>query len=277
MTPLVAIIMRSKNEMPHLRAALTSLTNQSFDAFELFVTDSGSSDGSIEILREYCKAEHLTQIPAEEYAPGKVLNEAVARITQPIVVLLNADAIPLSKTWLEQLVDPIISNEADATFSKQVARPDADFMVSYDYQRAYDPEKSTEESFSAVACAFKRELWERHKFQNQHYAEDHIWASACTTFGARLRFIPESEVEHSHNYSLTQLYYKKFRHGFALATTVGIVSLLRHRLYLCFRELVRDFIFTCQEKQFRTLPYNIAYRITIHAGLYRGIKAGSFK
>jgi hypothetical protein len=40
---------------------------------------------------------------------------------------------------------------------------------------------------------------------------------------------------------------------------------------------VRDFIFTCQEKQFRTLPYNIAYRITIHAGLYRGIKAGSFK
>ena len=277
MTPLVAIIMRSKNEMPYLRAALTSLMNQSFEAFELFVIDSGSNDGSVELLREYCNPEQLTQIPATDYAPGKVLNEAVSRITQPIIVLLNADAIPLSETWLERLVEPIISNEADAAFSRQVARPDADFIVSYDYQRAYDPEKITPESFSAVACAFKRELWERHKFQNQHYAEDRIWATACNTFGAHLRFIPESEVEHSHNYSLTQLYYKKFRHGFALATTEGMVSFIGHRLYLCFRELVRDFIFTCQAKQFRTLPYNMAYRITIHAGLYRGIKAGSFK
>ena len=275
MPPLAAIIMRSKDEMPHLRFALESLKTQSFHDVELFVIDSGSSDGSIELLKEHCDADHLIEVPAEDYAPGKILNEAIARTNHPVVVLLNADAIPKTTDWLEALLRPILNSTADATFSKQIARPDARFIVAYDYQRAYDPDTINGDSFSAVACAFKRELWERHKFHNQGYAEDVIWATACQLFGATLQLVPEPEVEHSHNYSLTELYYKKFRHGLAFAEHEGKTSVLGHRVYLCLRELVRDFAFACREKQFRTIPYNLAYRITIHAGLHRGIKEGA--
>ena len=168
----------------------------------------------------------------------------------------------------------VLENTADATFSRQIARFDAPFIVTYDYQRAYDSTLIKDDFFSAVACAFKRELWDRHKFHNQGYAEDFIWATACNTFGASLQLVSESVVEHSHSYSLTDLFYKKFRHGYAYAKNEGKISALGHRIYLCLRELVRDVLFACREKQFRTIPYNIAYRITIHAGLHRGIKAG---
>jgi len=275
MSPSIAIIMRSKNEMPHVHAVLEILHQQTFRDFELFAIDSSSTDGTFGELRKYCDSSHLTQIDPENYLPGKVLNEAIARTRHEIIVLLNADAIPRSKTWLEQLIQPLLDEDADATFSRQVARPDAHFIVAYDYQRAYVPEKPGDHFFSAAACAFKRELWERHKFHQDGYAEDAIWATACRIFNARFQLVPESKVEHSHNYSMEELFRKRFRHGSSFAKIHGETSSLGHSTYLCVRELVRDFFFACRQRQFRTIPYNIAYRLTIHAGLHRGIKRGS--
>ena len=271
----IAIIMRSKNEMPHLRATLDMLDRQTCRDFDLFAVDSGSSDGSLEELWKRCNADHLTQIDPDDYLPGPVLNEAIARTAHQTIVLLNADAIPRSKDWLEKLVQPILDDTADVTFSRQVARPDARFIVAYDYQRAYAPETSGDHFFSAVACAFKRELWDCHPFQKQGYAEDLVWATSCRTFNARFQLVPESEVEHSHNYSMTDLFLKKVRHGCSFAKIHGKPSPLGHRLYLCGRELVRDLLFACRKRQFHTIPYNIAYRVTIHAGLHSGLRGGA--
>jgi rhamnosyltransferase len=260
MTPLAAIIMRSKNEMPHVRTALDMLKRQTFRDYELFAVDSGSTDGSVELLH----GAHLVEIPPEGYSPGQVLNDAIARTGHSIIVLLNADAIPLSDSWLETLLLPILGNEADATYSRQVARPGAPFIVAYDYQRAY--KAST--GFSAVACAFKRALWEQHKFRPQGYAEDIAWANACRENGARIRLAADSIVEHSHHYTLKELFKKRYRQ----AATFADGPNLGKQIYRCTRELVRDFLFACRKLKLHTIPYNIAYRITIHAALYRGLK-----
>lgn len=275
MLPSIAIIMRSKNEMPHVCRTMEMLKEQAFSGFELFAVDSGSTDGTLEELRTHCDADHLRRIAPGDYMPGKVLNEAIARIDHDIIVLLNADAVPRSRDWLGQLVRPIITDAADATFSRQLARSDALFIVDYDYQRAYNPENPPDHFFSAAACAFKRGLWERHKFHEDGYAEDAIWATSCRMFNARFQLVPESEVEHSHNYPLKELYRKRFRHGSSFARALGETSPIRRRLCLCARELVRDLYFTCRQRQFRTIPYNIAYRATIHTGLHRGIKEGA--
>ncbi|MEE9369668.1 MAG: glycosyltransferase family 2 protein [Pontiella sp.] len=270
MTSSVAIIMRAMNEMPYTRSALDMLKQQTVSNFDIFAVDSGSTDGTLETLQAHSVS--LQQIRPEDYVPGKVLNEAIARTHHEIIVLLNADAIPQSTDWLEKLIQPIINDETDATFSKQIPRSDAHFIVSYDYERAYNPGEIAPEFFSAVSCAFKRAIWEAHNFPNHDYAEDTIWASACLIYGARFQFVPESEVEHSHNYTRQQLFDKKYRHGYALGTTQGKTSPLSHRLYLCGRELLRDFIYACKKKQFRIIPNNIAYRIIIHTGFHAGIR-----
>ena len=162
----IAIIMRSKDEMPYLRTTLERLRSQTVQHFDFFAIDSGSTDGSVDLLRSYCDADHLLEIPHKTYQPGRVLNDAIEAIDHQLIVLLNADAVPQSEEWLEKLVNPILKKTADATFSRQIARPDARFIVAYDYQRAYDPKTASDSFFSAAACAFSRDVWEHHKFQN---------------------------------------------------------------------------------------------------------------
>ena len=176
-----AIIMRSKDEMPHAVAALQGLARQSWTDWTLYNVDSGSTDGTLETLRAF-NPDRITEIPPRAYIPGKVLNDMIARTTEEWIVFLNADAIPLNDAWLERLLRPLLDGAADATMSKQHARPDALFIVDYDYRRAYDPRNIKDENedfFSAVACAFRRSWWERIKFPESGYAEDLAWAKAC--------------------------------------------------------------------------------------------------
>ncbi len=274
MSSSVAIIMRAKNEMPHVRRTLEMLQRQTHRDFDLFAIDSGSTDGTLDELLGACEPGHLSRIEPQDYHPGKVINEAIARTDHDIIVLLNADAVPCSEEWLGLLVEPLLNHTADVTYSRQIARPDASFVVAYDYRRAYGSGTPANAFFSAAACAFHRKVWEQYKFHENGYAEDAVWASTCRMFNIRFALVPESVVEHSHNYSLEELYQKRFRHGLSFARYLGQTSSLGRRAYLCLREIVRDLVHACGQRQFKSIPYNLAYRVTIHAGLHRGMRKG---
>lgn len=274
----VAVIMRSKNEMPYLSKALESLRRQTFQDFELWAVDSGSTDGSVAVLREQIDSEHLIQIPPEAYIPGKVLNEMIARTTQEFIVLQNADAVLRSDDALEKLLHPLLEDEADVSMCKQVPRPDALFIVTYDYLRAYNPKNikgGNADFFSAVTCAFRRNLWEKIRFPENGYAEDVAWAKACRNRRARFTLVAESGVEHSHNYTLRSLYHKKFRHGVTFAKIYGRRANLFFQMLELGKECTRDFLYAVRKGRFDTIPYNLAYRAVIHTALYRGLKAGA--
>lgn len=261
MLPTVAIIMRAKDEMPHVQKALEVLGRQTFTAFTLHGVDSGSSDGTLELLQQHC--DKLTQILPEEYAPGKVLNDAIRQTDQRIIVLLNADAIPLSNTWLENLVIPIIGREYEAVYCQQKPRPDAHFIVRSDYERAYNSNHVDPGFFSAAACSFRRELWKHHHFRETGYAEDRDWAAACLADGARIGLLKNCPVEHSHNYSLSELYQKRRRQAVTLQKTPSAA-----RAYLdCAREIIRDLLTAAQNLKLHTIPYNLAYRLAIYKAL----------
>lgn len=274
-TAKVAVIMRSKNEMPYATPALEGLFSQTRRDFALYAVDSGSTDGTLEAIRAF-KPDRLVEIPPKSYVPGRVLNDMVAATTEPIIVFLNADGIPHDEHWLERLLAPISAGSADATMSKQNARSSARFVVQYDYRRAYDPRNikaENEDFFSAVACAFRRELWDATKFPESGYAEDLAWARECRLKGARFKLVLDSEVEHSHNYTIQELYRKKFRHGQTYRRIYGLKPALLVQAYQCTRELVRDFLYALSRGRLDTIPYNVAYRITIHLALYKGSRA----
>jgi rhamnosyltransferase len=200
----------------------------------------------------------------------------IARTSESVIVFLNADAIPLDDEWLKRLLKPILDGEADAVMSKQTPRDDARFVVKYDYRRAYDPKNIKEENedfFSAVACAFRRELWDTRKFPESGYAEDLAWARECRLQGARFKLVLDSDVEHSHNYTIKELYRKKFRHGQTYKRIYGLQPGLFDQVYKCARELIRDFLYTLIRGRFGAIPYNMVYRITIYLALYKGARA----
>ncbi len=266
MPPTVAIITRAKNETPHVRRALEALTRQTFTAFDHFAVDSGSTDGTLEALE--ASGATLTRIAPEDYVPGPVLNAAIDRTHHEIIVLLNADAVPLTDDWLAKLLQPILENRADATFSRQVARADARFIVAYDYERAFNPANIVPGFFSAVACAFRRPLWETRPFPAEGYAEDAAWAKDHEAAGARFEFVPDSAVEHSHNYSLEALFAKRHRQ----ALTFNEAPKVGRQAAACLKEILRDLIHAAAKWKFQTIPYNSAYRVVIHRAVHGGLK-----
>lgn len=51
--PKVSIILISYNEADYLKTAIESVLQQDYENIELIIGDDGSSDGSIEIMKEY--------------------------------------------------------------------------------------------------------------------------------------------------------------------------------------------------------------------------------
>ena len=271
--PKVAVIMRSKDEQPYVREALENLMVQTYTNYNLYNVDSGSSDGTLEVVKVF--SESVKSITSGSYVPGTVLNDMISSCHEKIVVFLNADAIPRDVDWLRKLIEPILNDEADATFSRQLPRDDALFIVKYDYARTYSD--STDSSsdfkkFSAVACAFKREVWDEVKFYDDGYAEDLVWAIQCERQGYRFKYVHEAVVEHSHNYSIKSLFRKKFRHGLVYYRLRMQKPSAMMQLYLCGRELLRDLLKSIKTSSISAIPYNILYRVTIHCAIYRGIK-----
>ncbi len=270
----LAIIMRAKNEMPYARRALAALRTQRRSDWRLYAIDSGSTDGTLEEIEAFGPDE-LVRIAPEDYEPGPVLNRMVGMAREPIIVFLNADAIPLDDDWLGNLVAPVEAGSVDATMSVQVARPDADFIVAYDYARAYDPRNIKEENedfFSAVACCFKKTLWQAHPFKEKGYSEDLAWARDCRRAGASFRLVTTSRVEHSHNFTLPGLHKKRYRHGKAYVDIFDAKPDPVGQTVSCLREMVRDVFHAARCGRVDAIPFNLAYRYTIHRALFLGIR-----
>ena len=51
--PKVSIIMPSLNVAPFIRQCMDSVVTQTLKEIEIFCVDAGSTDGTLEILREY--------------------------------------------------------------------------------------------------------------------------------------------------------------------------------------------------------------------------------
>ena len=85
--PKVAVIMRSKDEQPYVREALENLMVQTYTNYNLYNVDSGSSDGTLEVVKVF--SESVKSITSGSYVPGTVLNDMISSCHEKIVVFLN--------------------------------------------------------------------------------------------------------------------------------------------------------------------------------------------
>lgn len=70
---------------------------------ELIIVDNGSTDGSVDYLREHYPAVRLICFE-ENYGFAEGYNRAIASLPHPIIVLLNSD-VRLSAGWLEEALE----------------------------------------------------------------------------------------------------------------------------------------------------------------------------
>jgi rhamnosyltransferase len=220
--PLVSIILRSYNEGWALRETLPALERQEYANRELIVIDSGSTDGSVDMLRQACPR-HFIQIQPREYVPGRVMNLGMRLACSDYCLFLNADATPQGPNWLRPLVTPLFEKNTAAVFGRQIPRPGCQAAYACDYDRCFGPQRESvrwDHFFSMVSSGLRKDIWSRRGFlETIQYAEDDEYTRWCKAQGYCVVYCPESVVMHSHNYSPAEAYKRSYGDARALAVS----------------------------------------------------------
>lgn len=250
--PLISIVMRSFNEAWALKETLPALKQQDWTDFELIVIDSGSSDGSQDLIRA-AKPAHFIQITPQQYNPSRVMNRGMRLARSERVIFLNADATPQNKSWLRLLANALVDTRVAACFGRQIPRPDCQAVFACDYDRCFGPQRESanwDHFFSMVSSGLRKDVWQRRGFREDlQYAEDDEYTRWCRSQGYDVVYVPESVVMHSHNYTPQQSWKRSFGDARAIGQAwrgtpemrwpktvlMGWMNDVRHDLKWCLR------------------------------------------
>ncbi len=276
----ISVIMRSYNNAGVIEETLTALFAQRLRNFELINVDSGSTDGTVGIIKKFNST--LIQIPPSEYKPGRVLNRAIEKSQGDWLVFLNSDATPVGPRWLEALIAPLGHSKVAATFGCQQPRKDARSGARRDYQRAFGNGNHPEwkrHFFSLANSAIRRDLWEVHPFSEElQFSEDVEWSFRAWKAGWCVEYVPEACVVHSHNYTVPETWRRFVGEGEADAKifpwSAWRGSFLRYALLPYFADVIRDMAFSLSLGTVRGMVESPIYRAAEKYGRYWGFRKG---
>lgn len=279
MTPFV--VMRSHNDMPLIAETLSRLHEQD-RAFELVCLDNESTDGTVEEVRKYTK--RIVNIPAGTYVPGRVLNLGMEQSQGRFVVFLNSDCTPQNTWWLSSLLRGFDRDDrVAAVFGRQIPRDDCHPLHAKDTEDTYgdgERQKYWRHCFSMASSAISRSVWESMPFnEDLQYSEDIDWTWRARQEGYTIRYVPESVVMHSHNYTLGQLFRRHAGEGQAEAAIFDWSrwdrSLLRYSVMPLARQVLSDWKYCVSQGRWGAAASSPLIRFVQMCGRRRGFRTGT--
>ena len=213
---MISIIIRTKDEERNIDQVLRNIYTQEIrHKFEVIVVDSGSRDKTLEIVNQYDVK--LINIPESKFSYGYSLNYGISRSSGDIICSLSAHCIPEDKSWLSELVTPILEKKADATYGRQIPikgiNPFEEVFLDKHFPE-YE-KGGVRVSFSNANCAFTRKMWDEMKFdENLPSWEDYLWY-LLTKDRFVFHYVPNACVIHTHSFSIKRLKRTAYRDGMA--------------------------------------------------------------
>ncbi|MCQ2516079.1 MAG: glycosyltransferase [Saccharofermentans sp.] len=126
----VSLILTTYNCLENLKLTLDAINNQSYEDIEVVVKDGGSTDGTINYIREMASSFKYPIVWKSEKDTGiyDALNKGIEMSSGDIIAICND--LLTSNTVVEQFVDAIIKNNVDGVHSDLVYK-DGDRVVRY--------------------------------------------------------------------------------------------------------------------------------------------------
>jgi rhamnosyltransferase len=228
----VSIIILTLNAGPRFGRVLDAVRAQRFDgAVEILVLDSCSTDGTPELA---VSTDGIAVHSVTDFGHGRTRNDAARLARGRFVVYLTQDALPINDRWLTDLLAPFDDPNVAATFSRQVpysnATPMERFFLSKRFpdERIVRPEPTKHRLglysvfFSNVSSAIRRDVLMEFPFQDSLImSEDQQFARDVIAAGWRTVYEPASVVQHSHRYTLWQVFIRYFDSLYSLKEIFG--------------------------------------------------------
>lgn len=235
--PIIYIVIPALNAGKYVKALSNALNSQTLVIKSLIVVDSGSTDGSqLEWNYSTTMVEHIKK---SDFRHGDTRNRG-ARLgaNAEILVFMTQDAVPNSLDWLQRLVEPIQLGEAVATFARQLPRSDASMLEEFSRYFNYSAHSSTRTHkdipklgvkaffFSNVSSAIRADIfWSLGGFPSEVIMnEDMMLAAKILRAGHSIKYVAESEVIHSHGYTLKQQFRRNFDVGAFFADAGSVLE-----------------------------------------------------
>ena len=273
---LVSIIIRTLNESKYLGELLLKIKKQEKNNFdiEVVIVDSGSTDGTLKIAEDHgCK---ITFINKEDFTFGRSINIGSEFANGDILVYVSGHCIPCEKTWLRDIISPILLNDCGYSYGGQLGRDTTKYSETKIFKK-YFPSISAipQEGFFAIMQTQQliETVWSKYKFNEEITGlEDIDLAKRYFMDGGKIAYVAEASVFHIHDESWHQTRRRYEREAMAMQRImpeihVGLFDTLRYIFVSIISDSQDAISDRCFVKEFFGI---IAFRIAQFSGAYRG-------
>lgn len=204
----------------------------------LLVIDSSGDPTEPDNLLIQAAADIWEAIPPADFGHGATRNRALDLCASEVIVFLSQDACPASDSWLESLVAPLASGDADASYGRQRPRSaNRERDATYGFLYPDTPSIKTKADiskfglktfhFSNVSSAFVASTLRKVRFpEDIPTFEDIGAAKRLLDTGARIAYVPDAEVLHSHDMGLPEMV-RRYREIGRIYEKLGIFADLK--------------------------------------------------
>ncbi len=244
----VSVVIPTQNGGLLLRRAVEMLLRQRAEfPIEILAVDSGSTDGSLRMLRE--REVRIFEIPAAAFDHGETRNLGIRLSRGERIVLLTQDAVPADLDFVAKLIRRLDEPGVAGVYGRQIARPDCDVvtkrqldggltgrlqpdrvqLAARTLERLPPSEQQQLCTFDNVCAALRRSVWEEIPFPKASFGEDIAWGRAVIRAGHAIAYEPSAAVIHSHRRTVRYEYQRTRECHRALHELFGLSTIPRRR------------------------------------------------
>lgn len=233
---MISVVIPVLNGGALLDEVLSAVEGQVLDEpFEVLVIDSGSDDGSVELVRRHQErfaGLRLIQIDNADFGHGRTRNLGVQETSGDLIAFLTQDATPASKTWLAAYRAAFeLAPRVGAAFGPHLPRPGTNPMMARLLKDRFasmsDGDAATVQLPGDVTymsnsnSCISRDAWLETPFRDIAYAEDQAFGSDIMSRGWSKVYATDAGAWHSHNYGMLTSFKRYFDEYRGLNDSVG--------------------------------------------------------
>ncbi|MEO7684544.1 MAG: glycosyltransferase family 2 protein, partial [Gemmatimonadaceae bacterium] len=185
----VSVVIPVRNEAARIAACIEGVLAQTVHVSEIIVVDSGSTDGTLDILSRYPRV-RVIEIDPADFNHGDSRNLGVQNVTSDWVVLTVGDARPADTWWIERLLEGVTDDDIVGVCGAQVVPHERDanpvewfrpvseptlrrfqFSSAEEFDRLSAAEKLAACGWDDVTALYRREVLLRIPFRRTTFAE----------------------------------------------------------------------------------------------------------
>ena len=224
---MISVVMPVYNEAANIISTLEALYSNTVLPDEVIVADGGSTDNTVQLIKERFPQATVINNPEKNAAAGR--NEGIKKAQGDVIAFTDGDCI-VDKHWIENISKAFSEHEIDGLGGKVLIAPPINHIEEYWGNLAWklimnfgdEPyivdRCKLNDAFVTANCAYKRSLLVKVKGFNNWFANNAEDVDLCwraIRSGARLMYIPDVQI-YAHNVTTVNGVAKKsFRNGYS--------------------------------------------------------------